>query len=57
MINSVSHSAGVTLWQQQQATQRTEQPSQPKPHQKQDSVKLSPEAQKAGDVDHDGDSH
>jgi hypothetical protein len=59
MINSISSSAGVQQWAQQQP-QRTAPPAKPAHHQKQDSVQLSQQAQKAqqaGDVDHDGDSH
>jgi hypothetical protein len=57
MINSVGQSAGVNNHWDQHQTQRTPPPAKPKADEKQDSVELSPQAQKAVDADHDGDSH
>jgi hypothetical protein len=46
MIHSVSNSAGVSNWSQQQPPPPA-QPAKPKHHEKQDSVELSREAQLA----------
>lgn len=55
MVNPINSNTSNLPVAPQQSTQ-----PQPKAQQKpdpQDTVQLSPAAQKAGDVDHDGDSH
>jgi len=56
MVNSVSSSAAVSQ-QYIQNQQAAKPPAKPTKTQQPDTVKLSKQATKAGDVDHDGDSH
>jgi len=53
MINPISNNTPSTPIESQQPTRPQTQPNA----EPQDTVQLSPAAQKAGDVDHDGDSH
>lgn len=55
MINPVS-SSSVTAFEAAQV-HNTASAKQPANNPPQDTVKLSPQALSAGDVDHDGDSH
>ena len=56
MISSVSSASAVSR-QAVQNQQAARAPAKPKDTQKPDTVALSKQAQAAGDVDHDGDSH
>ena len=54
MINSVSQSAGVDYWHQPHS-ERTAPPTKPKQHEKEDTVQLSRQAQKAVEASHQQD--
>jgi len=55
MVNSVSRCGSNEFQQQQQAARQTSQASKPKPHEQQDSVQISQEAQKAREAAGGGD--
>lgn len=57
MINPVDSKAPVLPVAFQKAAQSQQQAPAQQNSEPQDIVQLSPAAQKAGDVDHDGDSH